>query len=261
LGHTVTIVVDTTVTDSNLSAYDLIVNADPLNSTWANLATYYEGYMTSDSIPFVFLASLDGLSNGQPSTDTPEAKLGVVANVRRTAADYGYTGQRVLMHEDHQDTVVGKGFPVEQSFRWSKLDVSVSPAAGKAIVAGTKFLELDNGEPAGSLIASGDARVGQGSGTFPVNVAWLGALAAFLSKENASLLLGFVILGDLLLWKNRQPLRRRLALIHLPLLLLTAFHLWLFLFRCCTSNAVEHLNQCGQRCTKQTHNSRDLLAF
>jgi hypothetical protein len=147
--------------------------------------------MSTDDIPIILLATIDGLSDEEATQDAPESTLGMVATIRASDVAYGRWNDLVGVHADHQDTIVGVAFPVEQTFRWSRFDTRITTAAGKSTVAGTNLLRrIPNGEIAGSLIDIGDARVGSVTGTFPVRAVWLGACEPDdgLSFEMGSLL-------------------------------------------------------------------------
>ncbi len=222
LGHTLTRFLDTGVTDSNLSAYALIINyAVGSVVSPATLAGFYNDYMSTDAIPILFLMDYDTLTddNFVTSSNFVQNIIGVNAlNYKNRyvgevdEAGYGFVvpetqflNHEVSMVPAAHENAMGQGFLQPgfqgtfggESFVWGVVsgtgDVTTAqPAAGA--VAGTPLIRLrstywgDHREIAGCLISAGDSRVGQGTGTFPENCAWLGVGGGTLNGSLGHLL-------------------------------------------------------------------------
>ncbi len=233
LGHTVTKFDDLAVTAGNLSAFDLIVNEglDTVNTT--TLAGFYNTYMSSDSIPILFLNDHAALSDDNFITSSAFVQniMGVTAvNYRQRFAGgvdpqgYGLLvpetdtdNHEVSMLVDAHENILGQAFlqPSFQgtyegeSFVWGNVDsdtgskVTAQPKDGK--VAGTPLVRLQSSfwgtyrEVVACVILSGDSRVGAVTGTFPVNCAWCGFMPGPITTRNGGHMVAAMVgwcLGD-----------------------------------------------------------------
>ncbi len=234
LGHTLTRFDEVDVTASNLSAFDLIVNAILFDVDTTVLAGFYEDYMTVDSIPILFLADFNVLldDNFIMRSTFVQNLLGVNASNYRNRwvggvdeDGYGivvpetdFNNHEMSMMPNGHEHIVGQGFLQPnfqgtfegESFVWGNGPTGgtggiVTAQAGDGQVAGTILIRLKNTfwgefrEITGSVIEAGDARVGRGTGTFPVNCAWFGAMPGGVIAGNAGHMIAAMVkwcLGD-----------------------------------------------------------------
>lgn len=235
LGHTMTRFLDTAVTSSNLSAFDLIINYQITGVTEATLAGFYNDYMSVDSIPILFHADFNVLTDDNfiTKSDFVQNIIGVNAVSYRSRFVGGVDPQgygvlvpetQVLNHElsmttDAHEHIVGQGFlqPSFQgtfegeSFAWgnrpdgSSLGEIATAQPGDGQVAGQTIVRTQTTfwgtfrEIVATVIEAGDARVGSVTGTFPVNCAWYGIGANGHTGGNAAQLFQALVrwcLGD-----------------------------------------------------------------
>lgn len=203
LGHAVTNFDSVAVTASNLSAFDLIVIVNPDEPDFATIIPFLEGYISTDTIPFVFLADMLGApSSHQCASTAPSAQLGAVANVHRNggATGFGYqlrsdfaARNKLLPLAGAGEHIVGEAF-LTRDVRtgnfpaWGGNGVAIGSACGSfAAVAGTHLMEAPDDtansvhdasdEVCCAMIDVGDERVGAGTysgGTWPVRAAYVG---------------------------------------------------------------------------------------
>ena len=221
LGHTMTRFLDTAVTGSNLSAFDLIINYAITGVSEATLAGFYNDYMSVDSIPILFHADFNVLTDDNfiTKSDFVQNIIGVNAVSYRSRFVGGVDPQgygilvpetQALNHElsmtpGAHEHIVGQGFLQPnfqgtfegESFVWGNPPdggtlgeiATAQPkdgqVAGRTIVRIQRTFWGDFREVVGTVIEAGDARVGRGVGTFPVNCAWYGIGANGHTSGNA----------------------------------------------------------------------------
>ena len=226
MGHTMTVVIDTAVSATNLSAYDLII-VSFTTVDQATLTSHLDNHMDTFGIP-VFVTpdfhGSEGLTDDNYVTSSGKvlSRLGMTASCYRNRyaggvdeAGYGFNVPQTQFN-DHEisiyksaygtpQSMVANGFqqPTDdwegESFIWGNPptggtgDIAVAqPGLGQ--VAGSPLCRLsssywgDHREVCGTIIEAGDARVGQRTGTFSTNMAWMGmGVGSVLTGNTAQL--------------------------------------------------------------------------
>lgn len=223
MGHTMTVVIDTTVTATNLSAYDLIIlmftTADQ-----ATLASHLDNHMDTFGIPVLVSSDFHGvLTDDNYITDSGKVanRLGMYATTYRNRyeggvdeAGYGFNvpqdnfeNHEVSLYKPAygtQPSIVATGFQNHiddwegESFIWGNPPAGgtgdiVVAQPGLGPVAGSPLCRLrssywgDYREICGTIIEAGDSRVGQRTGTFSTNMAWMGFSGGVLTGNSAQL--------------------------------------------------------------------------
>ena len=224
MGHTMTVVIDSTVTATNLSAYDLIILMFT-STDQATLASHLDNHMDTYGIPVLVSADFHGsaLNDDNYVTDSEKVAniLGMYATTYRNRyvggvdeAGYGFNYPQTQF-ENHEmslykpaygtlPSIVAQGFGNHiddwegESFIWGNPpaggtgDIVVAqPGLGQ--VAGSPLCRLqssywgDYREVCGTIIEAGDSRVGQRTGTFSTNMAWMGFTGGVLTGNAAQL--------------------------------------------------------------------------
>jgi hypothetical protein len=168
-GHTVTYFQEGTVTDSNLSSYDVIFCFYNVNIT--NLVGYLEGYMTDDSIPVVV-----GYSNQvNPTSNALANQLGLVATLRNDPLGGADVGD-LTFASTHRDQEITDAFYGDEVLRlWDGATNQPNVAASsKTEVAGTILMRNPDGLPVMSCQDEGGARITKLDDTFDTRVVWIG---------------------------------------------------------------------------------------
>ena len=225
LGHTMTQFDEEAVDATNLNTFDLIINSTLFDVDTLVLAGFYETYMATDGIPILFLNDFNTLTddNFETRSDFVLNLIGVAATNYRNrwvggvdAAGYGinvpetqFNNHEVSMLPNAHLNAMAQGFLQPnfqgvfegESFVWGKQAtgtgdiVTAHPGDPAGHVAGTPIIRVQSSfwgtfrEVCATLITAGDARIGQKTGTFPENVAWVAPSGGGVITGNMGMML------------------------------------------------------------------------